>query len=289
MGRGNWSDMDWSKHSATTQTQTRAQIFTQANMSSELDPTKVKFRESRDSDQNPNSTPIILCVDQTGSMGVLAEKIIKTGLGVIMSALYDRRPVSNPHIMCMCVGDSNSDDAPLQVTKFEATVEPIVAQVKKMFLEGNGGGNGGESYALAHLFTAAKTKCDGIKKGRKGWIFTIGDESPHLKISKEHAKKFLDIDCPEDVHVPSLIEHLGQDWNIFHLIVKPVSTQNVVGNWRNILGERAIVVTDIDKLAEGIVSIIELTQGAKPADVIKSWNGNTSIVVGEVCDQLVKV
>ena len=177
MGNARWSDADWQAHARATHSKSRSQIFTQTGMSPDLDPTRIKYRESCDSEANPHSTPIILAVDETGSMGVLAEIIIKQGLGTIMKAIYDRRPVSDPHIMCMALGDAFTDVAPLQVTQFEASVEPLTNQVRKIYLEGNGGGNGGESYALAWLFTAAKTKCDAIKQGRKGFLFTFGDEA----------------------------------------------------------------------------------------------------------------
>src|SRR5262249_25766094 len=173
--------------------------FPQPDLAPGRDPPRIQVRESCDSEANPESTPIILAVDETGSMGVLAEVIIKQGLGTIMKAIYDRRPVTDPHIMCMALGDAFVDTAPLQVTQFEASVEPLTNQVRKIYLEGNGGGNGGESYALAWLFTAAKTKCDAIKKGRKGFLFTIGDEAPHRMVTRAQATKFVGTSVEADV------------------------------------------------------------------------------------------
>lgn len=222
-------------------------------------------------------------------MGVLAEKIVKTGLGTIMKAIYDRKPVSDPSICCMAVGDAYSDQAPLQVTQFESSVAPLVDQVSTIWLEGNGGGNGGESYPLAWLFTAAKTKCDAIKRGRKGFLFTIGDETFHPTIERSVMKDRMGIDYESDIEAKPLYENLSKDWEIFHLITETATTgfQNAVGKWRELLGERAIVIPDIDKMAEGIVSLLELIGGKRDkADIVRSFDEPTRVVVRHVMGQI---
>ncbi len=287
MGNARWSDHDWNTHARATSTKTRSEIFRSKGMDPDLDPSKIKFRESRDSAANPNSTPIILAVDETGSMGILAERIIKTGLGTIMKAIYDKKPVSDPHIMCMGLGDAYCDEAPLQVTQFEASVEPLVKQVEKIWLEGGGGGNNGESYPLAWLFTAAKTKCDSIKRGRKGFLFTIGDESPLPTITKDHSERFLGIPAERDMDARVLHDFLEKDWNIFHLITETSATsmQGAVEKWRNIMGERAILVKDADKLAEVIVSLIQAVAGQPKEDIIQAWDAPTQVIVRGVVEQ----
>jgi hypothetical protein len=205
-----------------------------------------------------------------------------------MKASHDRKPVSDPHIMCMGLGDATCDEAPLQVTQFEASVAPLVEQVSKIWLEGNGGGNGGESYPLAWMFTAAKTKCDAIKKGRKGFLFTIGDEAPLTVITRAQAKKFADLDIQADMDARVLHDHLAKDWHIFHLITETPATQaqDAITKWRDIMGERAIVVQDIDKLAEVIVSLMQVLAGSKSEDIIQSWDARTQVVVRGVVEQM---
>jgi hypothetical protein len=267
----------------------RSQIFTQTRLAPELDPAHIKYRESCDSEANPNSTPIILAVDETGSMGVLAEVIIKQGLGTIMKAIYDRRPVTDPHVLCMALGDAYTDSAALQVTQFEASVEPLTNQVRKLYLEGNGGGNGGESYALAWLFAASKTKCDAFKHGRKGFLFTIGDEAPHRTITREQAQRFAAVSVEADLDARSLLGSLQDDWQVFHLIVETSSTmeQNAVRKWRELLGERAVTVSDIDRLPEVIVSLIQAVAGTRPEEIIESWDETAAPAVRGVFGQIV--
>lgn len=287
MGNARWSQADWAFHAQTTSKQTREQIFTQVGIHADLDPKNIKFREAVDSAANPESTPIIIGADETGSMGVLAEEIIKRGLGTVMKEIYDRKPVPDPQIMCMALGDAYSDRAPLQVTQFEASIV-LADQVKNFYLEGNGGGNGGESYALAWWFAAYKCVTDSYKKRkRKGFLFTIGDESPHSVLTKDQIVRFCGVGCERDIPVKELLNVASEYWNIFHLIVKPVSGQNVIADWKALLNERAILVEDHEKLAEGIVSIIQLIEGHNVNDVVNSWDSKTRISVKNISTQLI--
>lgn len=286
MGGSRWSADDWSTHSARTSTMTQQQIFTQSTIHNDLDPRGIKLRESVDSDQNPNSTPVIIAVDVTGSMGMLAETIIKTGLGVIMQEIYDRLPIPDPHVMCMAVGDANCDHSPLQVTQFEASIV-LADQVKNFHIEGGGGGNGGESYALVWYFAAMKTKCDSmIKRNKKGYIFTIGDEPPHMTTTRDQINRVFGGNSEADISTSDLLGMVSQNWEVFHLIVKPGSYSH--DRWDALLGERSIKVTDHTKLAEVIVSTLQVIEGHDPKTVIDSWSGDTSLVVSSAISSLTK-
>lgn len=286
MGNARWDSVDWDRHASATGAQTRQQIFTQSGIHPDLDPAKFLKRECVASDANPNPTPIIIGCDETGSMGIYAEKIIKRELGVIMKEIYDRKPVPDPQICCLALGDANCDTAPIQATQFEASIV-LAEQVKHFYLEGNGGGNNGESYSLAWFFAAYKTRCDSIKKRKgRGFIFTIGDESPHAVITSGQIKRFLNLDAPYDIDTRVLLDAVQKDWHVFHLIVNPVGNQKVEERWKELLGERAVLVRDTTKLAEGIVSIIQLVKGAHIDDVVRSWDGDTSLAVRQIADQL---
>jgi len=287
MGSSRWDPSDWATHTTKTASQSRAQIFTQRDLHEDLDPARIAVRESCDSPANPLSTPIILAVDETGSMGELAELIIKKDLGIIMQEVYDRKPVTDPHIMCMAVGDAYSDRSPLQVTQFEASIV-LADQLKNFHLEGNGGGNGGESYTLAWYFAAFKAKCDAqIKRGRKGYLFTIGDEAPHDKLTKDQIKHFVGVDAESDMETKDLLSIVSQHWEVFHLIIKPAYPRAVT-TWRALLGERAIEVDDHTKLAEVVVSTIQVIEGADADQVASSWSGGTAVTVANAVRGLTK-
>lgn len=287
MGNARYDDAAWRSYShSTTAGKSTRQIFTQYGIHEDLDPTKFKFREAVDSPANPETTPIILACDETGSMGVLADTIIRGSLGDIMRELYARKPVTDPQILCAGVGDAYSDQAPLQVTQFEAAAEVLGEQIKKIWLEGMGGGNDGESYPLMWAFAAHKTVCDAFRKrGRKGYLFTIGDEQPHTdSISQDRLRRFTGIDIQGGLFTATALAEAQVNWNVFHLIVKPVPTQPVLKTWRSLLGERAILVDNIESLAAGIVSTIQVIEGHNPKS--ESWSIKDAEIVDSVVAQL---
>ena len=282
MGSSRFDATDWASYSSSVSSAPRSTIFRSVGMDDSLDPSKITFRESVDSDINPNSTPVIIGVDETGSMGSLAEKIIKHGLGVVMTGIYDRKPVTDPHILIAGIGDSVCDIAPLQITQFEADVKAITSQVEKIYLEGGGGGNNGESYPLLWYFAAHKTKCDAItKRKRKGYLFTVGDENPLRVISKSEIKKVFGDDVQEDIDIADLLSVVQKNWEVFHIVVETLATehQNAINNWKKVLGQRVIVVPSEDHLAEVIVSTMQIIEGEDANKVASSWDGKTSIVV----------
>lgn len=281
-----WDHNAWATHQTQTQHQTQQQIFKSVKTANDMDPRNITVRESCDSEINPNSTPVIVAVDHTGSMGHLATEIIKNGLGVIMKEIYERKPISDPHVMCMAVGDGYSDTSPLQVTQFESDIS-LAEQVKKFHIEGEGGGNGGESYNLVWHFAATKTKCDAlIKRGKKGYLFTIGDEPPHTQLTPDVALKVFDQRIERAFQNRELLDLVSQGWEVFHLIVNPGSYDP--DRWKALLGERAIEVSDHTKLAEIIVSTIQVVEGDQVDDVVNSWSGDTSVVVANAVGGLVK-
>ena len=290
-GRG-MTDQEWSNYSSAAQTKPIDQIFTQTTIKStpdprtSFDPKTISVRESRDSDLFPNSTPIILGFDVTGTMGDIPYHFVQKGLGILIKEIYDRKPVSDPQIMCMAIGDARTDTAPLQTTQFETDMR-IVKQLEELYLEGNGGGNNGESYNLAHCFAAHKTSTDCYeKRGKKGQLYTIGDEPPVYTLKREHAKKFVGFDPGRDLSSEELIEMARKQYDVFHVIVEQgaglgqYGEKAVVGGWNKLLGEDHVLrLSDYTKLSEVVISQMQRNAGVDYDAVVKSWSGNTSLVV----------
>ena len=63
------------------------EMFKQRRIAPELDPMNV-IRECCDSEEHPNTRPVILALDVTGSMGGASVKVAKE-LNVIMTELYE--------------------------------------------------------------------------------------------------------------------------------------------------------------------------------------------------------
>ncbi len=282
MGRSTWSALSYEKYASSVSSKARDEIFTNTEgCHDDLNPAKFKIRESVDSDANPNSTPIIVAVDETGSMGMLAELIIKKGLGIIVEGIIDRKPIPDPHIMLAAFGDGTCDKAPIQATQFEADTV-ICEQIEKFYLEGLGGANDGESYPYVWYLAKNKTETESfIKRGRKGYIFTIGDERFLKTIRAAECKKFFNIGTQDDIDAKELLAEVQKEWYVFHLITPTSATaqQNAIRHWQELLGQRAIVVDEHERLGEVIVSIIQVNEGEDWDTVADSWDGSTGITV----------
>ena len=284
MGSARWDPTDWDKYTTTTKGKSQSAIFESKSLIPDFDPKNIGIRESVDSIDNPNSTPIIVALDVTGSMGVIPHQLIQGNLGTLMNEILDRKPVSDPHLMFMGVGDVEYDRAPLQATQFEADIR-VAEQLRKIYIERGGGGNSHESYHLPWYFAAMKTSCDAIsKRGKKGYLFTIGDEQPPKGLTKAQAQKVFGGEITKDFTTEELLRMAEENYHVFHIMVEQGSHfqghgARVTEEWKDLLGQRAIPLSDYTKLAEVIVSTMQAVEGADRDHVAKSWSGDTSLVV----------
>jgi len=286
MGGTTYSSKDWDSYRTTVSAKSTDEIFKKRGMDSSLDPKNIHIRESRDSDVNPISTPIIAALDVTGSMGVLARQIATKGLGMIFEELLKRKPVIGPQFAFMGVGDVNFDTAPLQVSQFESDTASLVPQLESLFLEGGGGGNRYESYNLPWYFAATRVVHDSFnKRGKKGYLFTIGDEEVPPDLGENQISAVFGQGA--SISNKDLLDLVSTNWNVFHIMVEQgshmrYSKQEVEKSWKYLLGQRAILLSDINNLSEVIVSAIEMNEGIDKSSVINSWKSkDTQLVVAK--------
>jgi hypothetical protein len=266
MGSGTFDAKAYRTYSATTVGKTTDEIYSSRNLHKNLNPHGVKLRESRDSADNPNSTPLIVALDVTGSMGIIADVLAREGLGTLFTAILKRKPITDPHVMFMAVGDANFDSAPLQVSQFEAD-NRIVEQLTQIYLEHGGGGNNSESYHLPWYFAAHHTEHDClIKRGKRGYLFTIGDEETPQPLTKEQIKTVIGDDAERDYTAEELLAEAQRAYDIFHIIIEEGDharsrPEQVKDSWAKLLGQHVIRLSDYKKVSETIVTTIEVVEG----------------------------
>jgi hypothetical protein len=241
MGGGTYSYTRDLKRKQQNASKTREEVFTQSHMSEDM---KIcgKVRECRDSEEHPTTYPIIIALDTTGSMGEIPNKLVTKDFPEIMKKIM-KAGVEHPQVCFLGVGDQYSDEAPIQVGQFEASDELLDKWLKTIYLEGHGGGNGGESYQLAWYFAIAHTSVDAFtKRGIKGTLITIGDEPTHKSLRKNEIDMFFGDNCEAEITTSKLLEMAQQSWHVFHINLNDWSgmfdgTQRC---WSELLGKNFI-------------------------------------------------
>jgi hypothetical protein len=288
MGSGRWDSRSFAAvKSSAYSTMTTDQIYKERKVVQELDPRGISLRESRDSKDNPNSTAVIIGLDVTGSMDSVLDVMAREGLNKVFEGILERRPIADPHIMLMGIGDVNFDRTPLQASQFEADLR-ISDQLEQLYLERGGGGNRSESYHLPWYFAAERTSIDCfLKRGKKGYLFTIGDEEPPENITADQLKRVFGTDTQFNPQYTAkeLLDDALATYEVFHIMVEEGYNfqrypDSVVKKWTALLGERAMRLSDHRKLGELIVSAIQINEGMNSDTVVKSWDNDTSKVVG---------
>lgn len=221
-----------------------------------MDPKGVKYRECCDSKEHPNTLPIILTLDVTGSMGKIPHNLVKDGLPTLMSKLTENG-VSDASLLFTAIGDHICDKVPLQVGQFESGDEELDLWLTRTFIEGKGGGNGGESYLLSWYFAANHTKIDSFDKRRKkGYLFTIGDEPCHNNLPKNAIKEITGDIEESNIDINTILENARKMYNVYHLhIMEGSKGISSLGYWKELLGENCIEIDDHTKIS-GIISDI---------------------------------
>lgn len=277
MGGARWSKADYTTYADTTQyrTASRAEVFSSRYVHETLNPAKIVIRESRDSEANPESTPIIIGLDVTGSMGFVAEEIAKNGLSTLMTEIYEAKPVTDPHVMFMAIGDIRSDRGPLQVSQFEADTR-IIEQLRLLWLESGGGGNDTESYDLPWYFGAYKTVTDAMEKRQKrGYLFTIGDELAPNEALPESRLKELFGGQVQDAGTPhELLSKVTEKYQVFHIISEEGSCarrrlREVRESWVNLTGVNTLYMKNHKDLTSIILATMAIAEGADIEAVIQ--------------------
>lgn len=220
---------------------------------------KAHLRESRDSEKHPNSVPIIVVLDVTGSMGDIPEHLIREGLPNLVSKIMEKG-IKDPQILIMAVGDSRCDgnDGVFQLGQFESGDKEMDMWLERIWISGGGGGNGGESYNWAYLYALNHIETDAWQKRKqKGFIFTIGDDHCHSQLSSREIQEYMGevTKTTETVDTQSLVEKLKEQWHVYHLDLDHYP----MTSWEHLLGKENVLRCgrkDYDGMANKIAEVV---------------------------------
>jgi hypothetical protein len=247
---------------------------------------KTAARELNDSELNTDLFPkgreltcraangIVLVLDHTGSMGDAA-KTIYDKMPMCYGQIEQQGYLKDFAVSFAAVGDVNSDEAPLQVCDF-AKGKELDKWLKKIFLEGNGGGQTMESYELMALYYLRHANFIHPKAG-KPFLFFIGDEAFYDRVKKGQAKQHLGDDLSADeLASKKIFEDLREKYHVFMLHVpyssraqsgakagvvvssEPETDRRIAAKWKEIFREDFLVVKEPKAIVDVILGCIAL-------------------------------
>jgi hypothetical protein len=232
-----------------------------------LDPRGVT-RESRDCDEHPRSLAIAVLFDVTGSMGHVP-RVLQTKLPQLLGLLLRKGYATDPQIMFGAIGDATCDRVPLQVGQFESD-NRMDDDLGRIVIEGGGGGQMTESYELAMYFMARHTSIDCYeKRGRRGYLFIIGDEKAYPKVKAREVRDVIGDDLAADVPLRRIVTEVRRRYDTYHLMpagAAHAGDARVHRFWRDLLGQQAIELDDLDAVAETIALTVGLGEAAVDLD-----------------------
>lgn len=224
-------------------------IFIRNDCDPAMNPRGVRYRESRDSPDSPESVGIVFVLDVSSSMGDIPHSLAQKTLPSFMRCVLSVLP--NPQVMFMAVGNAHTDHSSLQVGQFESTANLMDRWLSALHIEGGGGG-WGESYELAMYFAAHHTSMDCLeKRGKKGYLFMTGDEVPFFEVTPSHVKGLIGDTLEERIIVHDMVATLNKSFTTFFLIpdAERAAVESCGAVWKLLCRERCIILQDIEDTA----------------------------------------
>lgn len=273
MGSGSWERSSFVNYSTTskmgvkldsfgiiTNDYSEQDVFKQRNLHASLNPKNI-MRECCDTAEHPNTIPVILALDVTGSMGSASLEVAKK-LNPIMENLY--KEVKDIEFCIMGIGDMRYDCCPVQISQFESDIR-IAENVDNIYHEHGGGGNNFESYSMAWYMGLNHTKLDCWNRGKKGIIITLGDETlnPYIPRIGNYTSiiNFIGDELQGDIETRDLYEEASKKFDIYHIHVNhgPSSRRredDARKTFSDVIGENNFKVATLETLSDVIVDII---------------------------------
>ena len=139
----------------------------------------------------------------------------------------------------------------------------------KIYLEGGGGGGNHESYELGMYWAAKHTKMDClIKRQKKGYLFSIGDEAFYPKLNTDQVKEIIGDKIQSDLTIEDVIDMAKESFEVFRICVRSGSYEG--GNhdrWKGLMGQNALWLPDPELVCELMASQIAAMEGVDSAGI----------------------
>jgi hypothetical protein len=219
-----------------------------------------------DSVETDSDAPLIIVVDETGSMGEDPATIFSKLPYLENEGKEYLGP--NFEVCFMAIGDAhNNEKYPLQVRPFAKGLD-MGKRIKELIHERQGGGSYHETYELAALYANEKVK---IPKAIKPIIIFVGDEQPYDTVSKDHAKNYVGIDIEKTLTTEAVFKKLKDKYSVYFILkpyerysdnkMSPVNKM-IYEAWEKLLGADHIsYLPDANRIVDVIFGILAKESG----------------------------
>lgn len=285
MGSGTWTALAYRDYTTKRGTSISADgtlnidsnqsHFINRSLNEDLNPQNI-VRECCNTEEHPNTLPVILALDVTGSMGDVAVEIAKKLNPVMTNLLSKYRDIE---FCVMGIGDLAYDHAPIQMSQFESDTR-IAEHLDKIYFEFGGGGNDYESYTAAWYMGVNHSKLDCWEQGRKGIIITIGDEFlnpylPYRTLSCATGDKI-----QSNIETAQLYKAAKEKFDIYHIDVahgyRASGQDSRMDDFAETIGKSHCFPANLDNVADTIVEIIDSVQQDNDVANVVNQNGEIS-------------
>ena len=288
MGGGSWTASNYCTYSCSvgrdydTKTKTfktnyksASQAYKSRTIDKTMDPMNV-VRECKDTEEHPNTIPIILALDVTGSMGDTALQVQKK-LNPLMIKIYEE--IKDAELMVMAIGDLAYDDYPIQISQFESDIR-IAENLDKIYFESGGGGNDYESYTSAWYMGVKHCKLDCWDRGKKGLIITMGDEPINPYLPRRPLERVTGDSLQDDIETKELYKQAKEKFDIYHICVESNSypeQDREKKTFDKILGSQNVMISSVEDISDKILSIIKDFSRNSNQSIVESFvEGNAT-------------
>lgn len=198
-----------------------------------------------------SEAPVVIVCDVTGSMGDWPATIFsklpyldiegKEYLGDSMEVSFG------------AIGDCHCDKYPLQVYPFVKGKE-MEANLKKMIIEGGGGGNEGESYDLAALYYARNVE---MPNAIKPLFIIIGDEPLYKTVYRSKSESWARTKIEESMSVKEAFDELMKKYSCYHIHRgSGDDVEDSTENWLDVFPkDRVILLPEAGRVVDTIFGI----------------------------------
>ena len=209
-------------------------------------------------------TGVVIGVDGTGSMGDAAF-VLHDKLPMFWGQIEQQGYLKDFALSFAMVGDVNSDHAPLQICPF-AKGAALDEWIGRLYIEGNGGGQGMESYETLAYFYARHVDFT-HPKAHKPYLFLIGDESYYPEVPAGAVRDLIGDRLKTSLSAAQIFGELMEKYQVYMLHVRYNGGDKAVcKDWKKILGQNFILLKEPKAVVDVVLGIIALTAETRDLD-----------------------